>query len=226
MAAIRSRRKPLPNYTEPSFLGAQCRCESASLPINGAASGMNSRLKLATIPVSRPRDRSGPPATIAPRQHGSVVSGRLARRGDKPRSWPVGVNGATPQPRSDPRGPHSRGQVGERIDGRASGRGSIRSWEGELSGCVTAYKSNLRVVLVETRNPLNMGAAARAIANFGFSHLRVVNPYDVAFREARSAVGAAPLLRAAEEFSTVAAAVADCRLVVDRKSDVEGNGGE
>ena len=80
------------------------------------------------------------------------------------------------------------------------------------------WKSNLRVVLVETRNPLNMGAAARAMANFGFARLRVVNPYDVAFREARSAVGAAPLLRAAEEFSTLAAAVADCRLVVGTTS--------
>ena len=68
--------------------------------------------------------------------------------------------------------------------------------------------------MVSTRNPLNLGAAARAMANFGFSALRVVNPYDVAFREARSAVGAAPLLRAAEEFPSVAAAVADCRLVV------------
>ncbi|MGA2589328.1 MAG: TrmJ/YjtD family RNA methyltransferase [Bryobacteraceae bacterium] len=72
----------------------------------------------------------------------------------------------------------------------------------------------LRVVLVAPRNPLNIGAAARAVANFGFSRLRVVNPYEVAFREARSAVGAAPLLAAAEEFSNVADAVADCRLVV------------
>jgi len=72
----------------------------------------------------------------------------------------------------------------------------------------------LRVVLVAPRNPLNIGAAARAMANFGFSRLRVVNPYEVAFREARSAVGAAPLLAAAEEFSNVADAVADCRLVV------------
>ena len=80
------------------------------------------------------------------------------------------------------------------------------------------WKGNLRVVLVETRNPLNMGAAARAMANFGFSRLRVVNPYDLAFREARSAVGAAPLLRAAEDFSTLAAAVADCRLVVGTTS--------
>ena len=72
----------------------------------------------------------------------------------------------------------------------------------------------LRVVLVTPRNPLNIGAAARAMANFGFSRLRVVNPYEVAFREARSAVGAASLLAAAEEFSNVADAVADCRLVV------------
>ena len=46
-------------------------------------------------------------------------------------------------------------------------------------------KDNLRVVLVSTRNPLNIGASARAMANFGFSRLRVVNAYDVAFREAR-----------------------------------------
>jgi len=52
------------------------------------------------------------------------------------------------------------------------------------------------------------------MSNFGFLRLRVVNPYQVAFREARSAVAAAPLLAAAEEFSTVAEAVADCALVV------------
>jgi len=44
--------------------------------------------------------------------------------------------------------------------------------------------------------------------------LRVVNPYEVAFREARSAVGAAGLLAKAEQYESVAEAVADCRLVV------------
>jgi tRNA/rRNA methyltransferase len=82
----------------------------------------------------------------------------------------------------------------------------------------TDWKDNLRVVLVSTRNPLNIGAAARAMANFGFSRLRVVAPYDVAFREARSAVGAAPLLARAEEHATVADAVADCPLVVGTTS--------
>jgi TrmH family RNA methyltransferase len=76
----------------------------------------------------------------------------------------------------------------------------------------------LAVVLVSTRNPLNIGAAARAMANFGFSDLRVVNPYQVAFREARSAVGAAPLLARAREFPSVVEAVADCRLVVGTTS--------
>jgi tRNA C32,U32 (ribose-2'-O)-methylase TrmJ len=73
---------------------------------------------------------------------------------------------------------------------------------------------NLRVVLVSTRNPLNIGAAARAMSNFGFSHLRVVNPYEPAYREARSAVGAASVLAKAEEFDSVAEAVVDCALVV------------
>jgi TrmH family RNA methyltransferase len=72
----------------------------------------------------------------------------------------------------------------------------------------------LCVVLVSTRNPLNIGAAARAMSNLGFARLRVVNPYEASFREARSAVGAAPLLANAEEFKSVAEAVADCALVV------------
>src|SRR4051812_27730204 len=72
----------------------------------------------------------------------------------------------------------------------------------------------LHVVLVSPRNPLNIGAAARAMSNFGFGSLRLVNPYAVAFREARSALGGAHVLQAATEYRTVADAVADCSLVV------------
>ena len=64
------------------------------------------------------------------------------------------------------------------------------------------------------RNPLNIGAVARAMSNFGLFRLRVVNPYPVAFREARSAVGASKLLANAEECKSVAEAVADCALIV------------
>src|SRR5438445_2148220 len=77
-----------------------------------------------------------------------------------------------------------------------------------------ADSDRLRVILVAPRNPLNIGAAARAMSNFGFFHLRVVNPYELAFREARSAVGAAPLLTRAEEFKSLAEAVEDCTLVI------------
>ncbi|MBI3405654.1 MAG: TrmJ/YjtD family RNA methyltransferase [Acidobacteria bacterium] len=76
----------------------------------------------------------------------------------------------------------------------------------------------LTIVLVAARNPLNIGAAARAMSNFGFSSLRVVNPYEVAFREARSAVGASDVLAKAETFNSVDEAVADCTLVVGTTS--------
>jgi tRNA/rRNA methyltransferase len=52
------------------------------------------------------------------------------------------------------------------------------------------------------------------MTNFGFKHLRVVNPFELAFREAKSAVGAAQLLAQAKEFQSIAEAVADCSLVV------------
>lgn len=74
------------------------------------------------------------------------------------------------------------------------------------------------MILVAPRNPLNIGAAARALSNFGFGRLRLVNPYHVAFQEARSAVHAHKILRDAEEFATLAEAIADCTLVVGTTS--------
>lgn len=79
---------------------------------------------------------------------------------------------------------------------------------------LSSQLDNLVIVLVRTRNPLNVGAAARAMSNFGVGQLRLVNPYSLAFREARSAVGASDLLKHAEEHKTVAEAVADCSLVI------------
>lgn len=78
--------------------------------------------------------------------------------------------------------------------------------------------SNLRVVLVAPRNPLNIGAAARAMSNFGFTDMRLVNPYEVAFQEAKSAVKSQYILERAQVFATVAEAVADCSLVVGSTS--------
>src|SRR5215470_6985308 len=77
---------------------------------------------------------------------------------------------------------------------------------------------NLRVVLVGTRNPLNIGAAARALSNFGFADLAVVRPYEPAFREAKSAVGGRSVLKRAAQYASVAEAVSDCHLVVGTAS--------
>jgi TrmH family RNA methyltransferase len=82
------------------------------------------------------------------------------------------------------------------------------------SPAVEAWQDHLRVVLVRPRNPLNIGAAARAMSNFGFRRLRLVSPWEPSFLRARSAVGAADLLREAERFPSLAEAVADCALVV------------
>jgi tRNA/rRNA methyltransferase len=83
------------------------------------------------------------------------------------------------------------------------------------------WQNHLRVVLVQARNSLNIGAAARAMLNFGFSELWLVSPYDVAFRAARSAVGAAEVLARARVTGDLAEALGGASLVIGT-SGVEG----
>jgi len=75
-------------------------------------------------------------------------------------------------------------------------------------------RDHLRVVLVRTRNPLNIGAAARAMTNFGFTDFRLVEAFAPSLEEARSAVGAAELLKTVRTFTSIAEAVADSNFVV------------
>ena len=77
-----------------------------------------------------------------------------------------------------------------------------------------SQRDRVDIVLVSPRNPLNIGAAARALANFGFSRLTVVAPYDANWREARSAIGAPELLKDARETESLAEAVSECTLVI------------
>lgn len=56
------------------------------------------------------------------------------------------------------------------------------------------------------------------MSNFGFTELRLVRPYDVAFREAKSAVRAHYVLEAARVFETVGEAVSDASLVIGTTS--------
>lgn len=80
-----------------------------------------------------------------------------------------------------------------------------------------AARSRLVVVLVGARNPQNIGSAARAMHDFGFNDLRVVNdfspPFEAAQMEAKSAVRAEEVMRSARLFATLPEAIADCALV-------------
>jgi TrmH family RNA methyltransferase len=77
-----------------------------------------------------------------------------------------------------------------------------------------SQRERINVVLVSPRNPLNIGAVARAMANFGFMRLSIVAPYEPHWREARSAVGAPQLLNDAQETASLAEAIRDCSLVL------------
>ena len=69
------------------------------------------------------------------------------------------------------------------------------------------------IVLVAPRNPLNIGAVARAMANFGFQQLSVVAPFEAHWSEARSAVGAQQVLGNARETRTLEEALAASTMV-------------
>ncbi|HUX67050.1 MAG TPA: RNA methyltransferase [Terriglobales bacterium] len=78
----------------------------------------------------------------------------------------------------------------------------------------SAPSRTLRIVLVGPRNPLNIGAAARAMANFGLDDLVLVHPYAKAWLEVRSARAGAALLRSARIAVSLPEAVAGCDWVV------------
>jgi TrmH family RNA methyltransferase len=90
-------------------------------------------------------------------------------------------------------------------------------------------RSRLTIVLVGARNPHNIGAAARAMQDFGFTDLRIVNDFAAPFEAARigfaspdasapvatnAAVAAQHVMASAQRFDTLADALADCTMVV------------
>lgn len=83
---------------------------------------------------------------------------------------------------------------------------------------MATVKWSWRVVLVRPRNPLNIGAAARAMANFGFRELTVVAPYDPVWQETRSAVGAERIVQSARVVDDLEGAMADVTLAVGTTS--------
>lgn len=80
---------------------------------------------------------------------------------------------------------------------------------------VMAILPHIRIVLVETTHPGNIGAAARAMKNMGLSDLALVNPKIFPSSEAVArASGADDLLEQAHVCETLNEAIADCGLVI------------
>ena len=76
-------------------------------------------------------------------------------------------------------------------------------------------KLHWRMVLVRPRNPLNIGAAARAMANFGLLDMVAVAPFEPTWEEARTAgVGAEAVMAQARVTPTLLDALGDATLVI------------
>jgi len=104
--------------------------------------------------------------------------------------------------------------------GRRRGRGAeftIRAMSDDLNGnpAVEAGFGRVRMVLVGTQHPGNIGSAARALKTMGLSRLVLVAPERFPHAEADAlAAGAGDLLETARVLDDPAEAVADCRLVL------------
>lgn len=74
---------------------------------------------------------------------------------------------------------------------------------------------NIRIVLINTFHPGNIGAAARAMKNMGLSQLYLVEPRIYPSEEADSrAAGAKDVLDQATVVDTLEEAISDCQLVI------------
>ena len=90
---------------------------------------------------------------------------------------------------------------------------SALSSEIELSQSIDL--SRVRVVLVNTSHPGNIGAVARAMKNMGLQQLSLVQPAEFPSAEATArASGADDILMSAQVVGTLEEAIADCALVV------------
>lgn len=87
-------------------------------------------------------------------------------------------------------------------------------------------KLHWRIVLVRPRNPLNIGAAARALANFGLKELAVVAPFEPTWEEARtSAMAGDKVIESARSVPTLEEVLCDATLVIGTTTGARRNMG-
>ena len=85
----------------------------------------------------------------------------------------------------------------------------------------------IKIILIKPRNPDNIGAAARAMANFGLSELALVSAHESDWREAAgiwqqeasvSAIGAMDVVNSAKLYKSIPEAAADCDILLGTSS--------
>lgn len=85
----------------------------------------------------------------------------------------------------------------------------------EIDNSQTVDLSRMRVVLVNTSHPGNIGAVARAMKNMGLQQLSLVQPAEFPSADATArASGADDVLATAQVVESLQEAIADCALVV------------
>ena len=83
-----------------------------------------------------------------------------------------------------------------------------------INSCSESQRDRIEVVLVSPRNPLNIGAAARAMANFGFRRWPWWRPMSSTGARQSRLSARRELLQNAKSTRGLAEAVADCTLVI------------
>lgn len=91
----------------------------------------------------------------------------------------------------------------------------MTSDQAEISDSSSKLLSNIRIVLVNTTHPGNIGGVARAMKNMGLDQLYLVDPKEYPSDQAQwRASNARDVLAGAKVVNTLDAAIADCGLVV------------
>ena len=72
----------------------------------------------------------------------------------------------------------------------------------------------MRIVLVEPQHPGNIGAVARAMANFGLIDLAMVNGCDLSDESYARSKSGRPILEDSKRYDTIEESIADCDIAI------------
>ena len=72
----------------------------------------------------------------------------------------------------------------------------------------------MRIVLVEPQHPGNIGAVARAMANFGLKDLAMIKGCGLADESYARSKSGRPILENSKRFETIKEAIAECDITI------------